>query len=423
MSVRFQRPTVVLAIGLVTALLAAWLLAWQPSGGADAHGEEEGGGHEESTRGPRGGRLLEEGDLALEITIFERGVPPELRVYAYQDGEPLPPGELELSVELERLGGRVDRISFTPREDHLVGDREIVEPHSFDVRVTARHAGRSHSLAYESHEGRVTVSAAMAGAAGIEVAEAGPARLRSNIALNGRIVTNEDALAHIMPRFSGLAKSVRKRLGDGVEKDELLAVIESNESLHPYEVRSRIAGTVIFKEITPGEFVANDREIYVVADLSTVWADLQVYRRDFGALRVGQRVFVDVGDESSPVETTIAYLSPVGSENTQTLLARAVVPNPDGSWRPGLFVTAQVEVDATDVPVAVRASALQRLRDWDVVFRNEGDVFEAQPVELGRRDGEWVEIVSGLSPGDRYAAAGSFVLKADVGKAGASHDH
>jgi cobalt-zinc-cadmium efflux system membrane fusion protein len=412
----------VLGIGLVTALLAGWLLAGPPSGRGGGRGEE-GEAHEESARGTHGGRLLEDGDFALELSIFERGVAPELRAYAYRAGDLLPPQDVELTVELERLGGRADRISFVPREDYLVGSREIVEPHSFDVRVSARHGGRSYSFSYAAYEGRVELAPDAAQAAGIEVAPAGPARLRSTIALNGRIVTNEDALAHIMPRFSGLAKSVRKRLGDPVERDELLAVIESNESLHAYEVRSRIGGTVIFKEITPGEFVANDREIYVVADLSTVWADLQVYRRDFAALRVGQRVFVDAGDGSPPVESAISYLSPIGSENTQTLLARAIVPNPDGSWRPGLFVTAQVEVDATDVPVAVRASALQRLRDWDVVFRNEGDVFEAQPIEPGRRDGEWVEVVSGLAAGDAYAAAGSFVLKADVGKAGAAHDH
>jgi cobalt-zinc-cadmium efflux system membrane fusion protein len=420
---RVEQSHVVLGIVLATVALVALLLAWQPATPGDRHGEEEGEAPDAYARGPHGGRLLEDGDLGLELMIFERGVPPELRVYPYRDGKPLEAAAVDLAVELHRLGGRVDRLSFAPREDYLVGDREVVELHSFEVRVVARHGGRSYQFGYESYEGRVTLSREAAEASGVELGEAEPARLRTTIALNGRIVTNEDALARIMPRFSGLAKTVRKRLGDAVAKDEILAAIESNESLHPYEVRSRIAGTVIFKRIAPGEFVANDREIYVVADLSTVWADLQVYRRDFGKLRVGQRVLVDVGDGSPPVESTISYLSPVGSENTQTLLARAVVPNPDGSWRPGLFVTAQVEVDAAEVPVAVRASAIQRLRDWDVVFRNEGGVFEAQPVELGRRDGEWVEVVSGLSAGDRYAAAGSFVLKADVGKAGAAHDH
>jgi cobalt-zinc-cadmium efflux system membrane fusion protein len=275
----------------------------------------------------------------------------------------------------------------------------------------------------EGHEGRVELAPEAARAAGIEVEAAGPARIARAVPLSGRVATNEDALAHIVPRYPGVAKSVRKRLGDPVAADEILAVIESNESLHPYEVRSRLAGTVIFKEIAPGEFVANDREIYVVADLATVWVDLQVHRSDFSALRVGQRVRVSAGDGSAPVESEIAYLSPVGSERTQTLLARVVLPNPDGAWRPGLFVGAEVEFDAVTVPVAVREAAVQRMGGADVVFRNLGDVFEAQPVELGRRGGGLVEVVSGLAAGERYAAAGSFVLKADVGKAGAGHDH
>lgn len=420
---RFKGFRAVLAIGLITALLAVWMLTREPPNPSTDRGHEASETREDYARGPRGGRLLEDGEFGLELTIFERGVPPELRAYAYRGGRPLSPENVDLTVALERFDGEVDRISFAPRADHLVGDREIAEPHSFDVRVSARHEGRSYSFSYAAYEGRVELARDVAQAAGIEVSRAEPARLRTTVVLNGRIVANEDGLVHIMPRFSGLAKTVRKRLGERVEKGELLAEIESNESLYPYEVRSRMAGTVIFKEITPGEFVANDREIYVVADLSTVWADLQVYRRDFGALHVGQRVLVDADDGGEPVESTISYLSPIGSENTQTLLARAVVPNPDGSWRPGLFVTAQVEVGAADVPVAVRTSALQRLRGRDVVFRNRDDAFEAQPVELGRRDGERVEVVSGLSPGDAYASGGSFILKADVEKAGASHDH
>jgi cobalt-zinc-cadmium efflux system membrane fusion protein len=200
-------------------------------------------------------------------------------------------------------------------------------------------------------------------------------------------------------------------------------VIESNESLHPFELRAPLAGSVIAKDVSPGEFVSTDRELFQIADLSSVWVDLDVYRRDFRRLRVGQPVRIDAGDGSAPVESTLSYLSPIGSVNTQTLLARAVLPNPDRSWRPGLFVTADVEVGASAVPVAVSVDALQRLRDWDVVFITANEIFEAQPVELGRRDATHVEIVSGLASGQRYVAAGSFVLKADAGKSGASHDH
>jgi cobalt-zinc-cadmium efflux system membrane fusion protein len=377
----------------------------------------------EFERGPQGGRWLADGDFALELTIFEQGVPPEFRAFVYAHGKPTSPTGVSLEVTLRRLAGRVDHIAFEPSGAYLCGDREVVEPHSFDVEIVAREAGREHRFTYASYENRVALTREQIATAGIEVAAAGPTTILESVVLNGRIAANEDALAHVMPRFPGIVRSVHRRLGDPVAKGDLLAVIESNESLHPYELRARQAGTVIDKNVAPGEFVSSERELFAIADLASVWADLDVYRRDFARLRAGQRVRIDSGDGAAPAVTTLAYLSPIGSVNTQTLLARAVLPNSDGSWRPGLFVTGEVEVASVEVPVAVSEAALQRLRDWDVVFLAEDGVFEAQPVELGRRDDSHVEIVGGLVPGQRYAAAGSFVLKAEAGKSGASHAH
>lgn len=377
-------------------------------------------------QGPRAGRLLEDGAFGLELTIFDEGVPPEIRAFVYQDERQVDPATVELDVTLRRLGGRVDRISFTPRGDFLVSDATVPEPHSFDAEVVAREVsagGREHRFQFSSYENRVSLAPDQLAPAGIVIAAAGPASIRERVVLNGRVAPNEDALAHVMPRFPGVVRSIHKRLGDAVARGDLLAVIESNESLHPFELRAPLAGTVIAKDVAPGEFVSTDRELYQIADLGTVWVDLDVYRRDFGRLAKGQPVRVDAGDGSPPIETTLAYLSSIGSANTQTLLARAVMPNPDRSWRPGLFVTAEVEVAVSPVPVAVAVEAIQRLRDWDVVFLAADDVFEAQPVELGRRDATHVEIVSGFVAGQRYVSAGSFVLKAEAGKSGASHDH
>jgi cobalt-zinc-cadmium efflux system membrane fusion protein len=409
--------------------LAAWLPllgAFGCSGGEaeGGHGEHaEAGGEPEFERGPHRGRWLEDGDFALELTIFEDGVPPEFRAFVYQGDKPRDPAGVALEVTLARLGGRSDRIAFAQRGEYLLGDREVSEPHSFEVAVVARDGRKEHRFAYSTYENRVTLMPEQLKAAGIAVEAAGPATIRERVTLNGRIVANEDALAHVMPRFPGVVRSVHKRLGDAVAKNDLLAVIESNESLHPYELRARIAGTVLARDVAPGEFVSTDRELFSIADLTTVWADLDVYRRDFIRLKKGQIVRIDADDGSPAAEATLAYLSPVGSVNTQTLLARALLPNADGSWRPGLFVSAQVEVGEVAAKVAVRQEALQRVRDWDVVFIADKNVFEAQPVELGRRDGERVEIVSGLAAGMPYAAAGSFVLKAEAGKSGASHDH
>ncbi len=404
-------------------LLASPIACSDQEHGSDAEVHEEGASF---ARGPHGGRLLEDGEFALELTIFEAGVPPEFRAFVYQDDEPVDPASVELDVTLHRLGGRVEKISFTPRGDFLVSDATVEEPHSFDAEVVARAGaagGREHRFQFASYENRVSLAPDQLAPAGITIATAGPASIRERVVLNGRVAPNEDALAHVMPRFPGVVRSVHKRLGDAVARGDLLAVIESNESLHPFELRAPLAGTVIAKDVSPGEFVSTDRELYQIADLGTVWVDLDVYRRDFGRLAKGQSVRVDAGDGSPPVETTLAYLSSIGAANTQTLLARAVMPNPDRSWRPGLFVTAEVEVGVSPVPVAVAVEAIQRLRDWDVVFLAADDVFEAQPVELGRRDATHVEIVSGLAAGQPYVAAGSFVLKAEAGKSGASHDH
>jgi cobalt-zinc-cadmium efflux system membrane fusion protein len=199
--------------------------------------------------------------------------------------------------------------------------------------------------------------------------------------------------------------------------------VQSNESLQSYEVRSQIDGTVIKKHVTVGEFVNEGEDIYVVADLSSVWVDLNVYRQDFARLKIGQRVILDAGEGIARAESTIGYISPFGAPNTQTMLARAELPNPAGAWRPGIFVTGEVVVEETTVPVAVEAAALQTLRDWKVVFVREGNVFEARPVELGRRDSHWVEVVSGLEADQQYVAANSFILKAELGKAGAVHEH
>jgi cobalt-zinc-cadmium efflux system membrane fusion protein len=404
---------------LLVALLPAFGCGERDGAGRDARELADA----EFDRGPHGGRLLTNGSFALELTTYERGVPPEMRVWVFDDGAPRPVSDVALDVTLRRLGGRVERIQFAPRGDYLVGERKVAEPHSFDVEVLAREGGREHRFAFESYEGRVELDAEQRAAAGIEIARAKPATIRERIALNGRIAANEETLAHVVPRFPGVVRSVHKQLGDPVASGALLAVIESNESLHPYQIRASLPGTVIAKDLAPGEFVASDRTVFIVADLSTVWLDLDVYRPDVGRLQVGQPVTIVGGDGTPPGETAISYLSPVGVPETQTFLARALLPNPDGRWRPGLYVTAEVEVATVDVPVAVSASAVQRLRDRDVVFVSEGDLVEAQPVELGRRDADRVELRAGLAAGQRYVAEGSFLLKAEVGKAGASHEH
>ena len=411
---------------LLAGVGITWFVLRNAKPAPNASGEGGHGGEAaapEAAKGPHGGRLLSEGDFGTEVTIFERGVPPEFRVFFYEKGKAIDPAAVKLTIELHRFGGRVDKIGFAKREDYLLGNMEIVEPHSFDVKVMAEYKGKSYRWEYDSYEGRTTMTPEAVKNSSIVIETAGPAKIKTTIKVNGRVLPNEDHMTHVIPRYPGIVKKINKRLGDAVAKDEVVAVVESNESLQPYEVKSSIAGTVIKKDVTQGEFVKEGEAIYSVADLGTVWVDLNVNRKDFDKLKVGQAVTIFAGENLTNATGTVSYISPFGAEDTQTMLARVELPNPKGDWRPGLFVTGEIIVEEREVPVAVKASGLQTFRDWVVVFMNDGSVFEIAILELGRRDGEWAEVVSGLSAGQKYAAENSFIIKADILKSGASHDH
>lgn len=277
-------------------------------------------------------------------------------------------------------------------------------------------------------EGHVEFTAEQRKNANITVEEAGPAKIRTSLSAYGKVAANEEALAHVMPRFPGVVKAVKKRLGDVVEKGEVLAVVESNESLKTYDIIAELKGTVIQRDMVLGEFVNNDKTVFVVADVSTVWIDLSIFRQDFERLRKGQEIEVHAGaqhgkNDANPIKTTIDYISPFGAEGTQTMLARATVPNPKGDLRPGLFVTAEIITGENEADITVKLGALQTLENKTVVFVEEGDAFEAREVKIGARDSERAEVIGGLLPGDKYVASNSFVIKAELGKGEAEHAH
>lgn len=422
-----KSKTLIQIVAILALLAAAWFVGSKILKSEPKHAASAEGGHSATSadyeRGPHGGRMLRDGDLGIEVTIYEPDIPPQSRVYPFQDGKPLDPDEVKLVTELHRFGSRVDTVHYQKEGDYLMGDKVVEEPHSFDVKVMAEYKGKTAQWEYQSYEGRVTMHPAAIETAGIGIEEAGPATLRTLVQMNGKIVANPDKVAHVTPRYPGIILEARKKLGDAVAKDEVLAVVESNESLRSYEIRSQIAGRVIKRDAVLGESVTLDTTLYVVADLSSIAVDLAVPRADFTRLKEGQKVVIS-GAGDNEEKATLTYLSPIGEENTQTMMARAELPNPEMKWQPGLFVTAEVVVEETEVPIAVKASALQTFRDWDVVFMKDGHTFEIAILELGRRDGDLVEVVSGpLQPGTKYVTENSFVVKADVLKDGASHDH
>ena len=119
----------------------------------------------------------------------------------------------------------------------------------------------------------------------------------------------------------------------------------------------------------------------------------------------------------------VIYVAPYADEKSQSRLVRVEIPNPNTEFVPGSHVTGDLVTETTEVPVAVRKEAIQRFKHWQVVFKKEGDTYEVRPLELGRSDGEWIEVKSGLSAGEEYVTSNGFLVKADVLKSGATHDH
>ena len=407
-------------IGRLAALLLLTSLAG--CGGGESPVEAEGAEAAEYEKGPRNGRLLKDGDFALERTIFEDGVPPQFRVYPMRGGRPVDPKSVKLSVSLKRLDGEVNRFAFTPDGAFLTGQGTVVEPHSFDVEVIAVENGKRHRWTYSNPEGRTRIAAAAAEAGGIVIERAGPVTIGETREVEGIVQLAPSARSEVRGQFPGRVVQVTRAVGDSVSKGQLLARIESSESLQIYPVYAPVSGVIAERNANVGN-VTYDQPLYVITDPQATTVVFNIFPRDLAMIRPGQKVTIETLDGQTIVETQLSSYLAEGNAAAGTALIRASLPNRDGRWRPGMALHGKVLVNAVTVPLAVRTEALQRFRDFTVVFANFGEDYEVRMLELGRKSPEWTEVLSGLKPGTRYAAKGSFLIRADIEKSGASHDH
>jgi cobalt-zinc-cadmium efflux system membrane fusion protein len=406
----------------VSVMTETNLFAAEDSHATDHDAHDHGHHAEDTIKGPHGGRLLQEDDFSLEISIYETGLPPEFRVFAYRHKQPLAADDVSLVIELTRLGGTLDRIEFTPQGDYLRGNSVVYEPHSFEVEVSARHAGKTYTWQYQHFEGRTRIAESMARQMGILTETAGPVTIAETRTLSGRVQTNPNRLSRVRPRFAGVVKAIRSELGDRVSAGDTLATVQSNESLQVYDVKAPIDGLIVKRDIQLGEATA-DEPLFIIVDLSEVWVELDIFVRDLELISKGQPVLVETLDGRHHKSAVIDWISPLTAHASQSVRARVALANEDGTWRPGQFVRGHVTVGEFPVPLAVRLSALQRFRDSEVVFAHYDDTYEVRMLKLGRRNRDWAEVLEGLEAGTEYVTGNSYLIKADIEKAGAGHDH
>ena len=411
---------------LALSLMLAGCGGAADSASTDDHGHEEGGEHAaaDAARGGHGGRLLSQDGFTVELAIAETGTPPRYQAWLYRDGTPLPASAGSVEVRLVRLGGVRETHALTPQPDgSLLAKTVVDEPHSFDVEVIAKIEGRTLRWTYDSYEGRTTIAAKIADESGIRVAPAQAGTIADEHEVQGLLTPVEGRVANIAARFPGPIRRLAANVGDRVQAGQTMATVESNLSLTTYAVTSPITGVVLARHATVGSVAGEGATLFEVADLSTLWVDLHIFGADAQHIVPGVPVTVTRLSDGATVQTTLERVLPGIATASQSTVARATLENADGLWRPGSAVKARITVEQQPAALVVPVAALQTFRDWEVVFVRVGDTYEVRPVELGKRDARQVEVLSGLNAGDQVVVEQSYLVKADIEKSGASHDH
>lgn len=276
----------------------------------------------------------------------------------------------------------------------------------------------SESNGHVEDEGGSRIDSDMASQLGIGSTVVSSQLLRKTITGYGVLSTGPEQLSHMRARFSGLVVSVKASIGDEVRAGQLLAEVESDESLKKYSVLAPITGTVVQRHANTGE-VTKDQVLFSIANFDTLWAELRIYPAQRDKVLAGQSVEIISADQK--IAGTISHVIPALDKPYQ--LARVQIDNQSLGLSPGLLVEGRIVIDEFSVPLAVEKNGIQQLDGVHGVFVQEGEVFLFTPLELGRDDGIHVEVLSGLTSNQRYVNSNSYLIKADIEKSEAEHEH
>ncbi len=271
-----------------------------------------------------------------------------------------------------------------------------------------------HSDEHEGHSEAINISDEVMKEFGIEVKTANVGKIALHKVLTGEIVLNPYSVAHIVPRFTGIVKAVYKKIGDSIKKGDKIATIESNESLVSYDVTSSIDGTILELHMTPGELIGDALHIVLIANLTNVWAELNIYQQDLGKVKVGQDVEITSPHSEMVFKGKLFYISPVVDEATRTAVARVKLNNTRGTWKPGMFISGNVLTNYKTAKIAVPVNAVQMLNGQKIIFVSGDEGFTPQVVTLGMKNNKLIEVIDGLHSGDRYVSKGAYTFKSEI---------
>jgi cobalt-zinc-cadmium efflux system membrane fusion protein len=265
----------------------------------------------------------------------------------------------------------------------------------------------------------VVISDSMARASGIDTVAVSAGQLNNLAVLFGDVTTDPASLSHIRARFDGVISDVTMTLGDKVTRGDTLATVESNESLKRYPVTSPFTGTIIARHANTGE-LSNGQILFSIANYDDVWAQLKIFPNQRATIKSGQKVWLSNTDFVQ--ESSISHIVP-SSEGKPYTLAFVKLNNADGNWPVGALTKAQVITATKDTPMLIPKSAIQEFEGQKVVFVKKGTAYQPRPISLGLSDSKNVEVLQGLENGELIVSQNSYLIKADLEKSEAGHEH
>ena len=298
------------------------------------------------------------------------------------------------------------------------------DDHDHQHEKSEHHEEDQKEEGHDEHEESIaTISEESAKKAGIKISKADSQTIFETISLTGKIILDQDRTYDIKARFPGIVKDVKVKWGQKVRNGQVLAVIESNDSLKLYSVKAPRAGVVLKRNTNIGN-VAGDESIFTIADLSKVWAEFHVFPKDIHDVKEGQEVIVRTLENGTKEQGKISLILPTADSESQTVIAIVSLDNNKMQWKPGMSVEGKVKILEKSVPVAINKEAIQKIEDETVIFvKEDSDKYEARHVKLGKGDDEYIEVIEGLNSGEEYISHGSFIIKADILKSTAEHSH
>ena len=295
-------------------------------------------------------------------------------------------------------------------------DHEVHSAKNADQHEDEDHEDHEHHGDLEENTSRIDNN--MADQVGIGTTVATGQTLRQTITSYGVLSTGSEQLSHMRARFSGLITTVKASIGDIVKAGDLLAEVESDESLKKYSVRAPISGMVVQRHANTGE-VTKDQVLFSIANFDTLWAEFRIYPAQRDNVFAEQTIEIVSGQQT--VAGTISHIIPTLDKPYQ--LARVPLDNRKLGLSPGLFVEGRIVIDTFNVPIAVDKDGVQQLGGRSGVFIKEDEFYRFVPVLLGRADDHFVEVLDGLEENQHYVNQNSYLIKADIEKSEAEHEH